>query len=237
MHRSNRHSAQRQSRQQLQLPWVLDWPALELLLVPSVLRCGEIHEAVHDTRIWMSSGNTSSSLHFDTHENLMLQVEGSKRIVFWPPSQSHLTYMDSHNRFGLSPVNPDRVDLDRFPLFASMRHGMVAHLHKGDALFTSAEAERGLEEVRQAFIQGGAAESFSAELYDGPHKFDLPMQASAFAFLDRWLRPAGPSGDELSRLRSALAEHGAAERTRLLRVRDELEARRAEVQAQLDLLS
>ena len=103
--------------------------------MPSVLRCGEIHEAVHDTRIWMSSGNTSSSLHFDTHENLMLQVEGSKRIVFWPPSQSHLTYMDSHNRFGLSPVNPDRVDLDRFPLFASMRHGMVAHLHKGDALF------------------------------------------------------------------------------------------------------
>jgi hypothetical protein len=102
--------------------------------MPSVLRCGEIHESVHETRLWMSSGNTSSSLHFDTHENLMLQVEGSKTIVFWPPGESHLTYMDYHNRFGLSPVNPDHVDLDRFPLFAAMRGGMVAHLHKGDGL-------------------------------------------------------------------------------------------------------
>ena len=102
--------------------------------IPEVLRCAEIHESIHDTRLWMSSGGTSSSLHFDTHENLMLQVEGSKTVVFWPPSQSHLTYMDYHNRFGLSPVNPDYVDLDRFPMFAALRGGMVAHLHKGDGL-------------------------------------------------------------------------------------------------------
>ena len=44
------------------------------LSIPSVLRCSELHEAIHDTRLWMSGGNTSSSLHFDTHENLMLQV-------------------------------------------------------------------------------------------------------------------------------------------------------------------
>ena len=102
--------------------------------LPSVLRCAELHESVHDTRMWMSSGNTSSSLHFDTHENLMLQVVGSKTLYFWPPASSHLTYMDYHNRFGLSPVNPDRVDLERFPLFAHLKGGRVAHLHAGDAL-------------------------------------------------------------------------------------------------------
>jgi len=102
--------------------------------LPSVLRCSEVHESVHDTRLWMSSGNTSSSLHFDTHENLMLQVVGTKSVYFWPPSESHLTYMDYHNRFGLSPVNPDRVDLERFPLFAQLKRGKVAHLRAGDAL-------------------------------------------------------------------------------------------------------
>jgi len=104
------------------------------MVMPEVLRCAEIHESVHDTRLWMSSGDTSSSLHFDTHENLMMQVVGTKSVYFWPPAASHLNYMDYHNRFGLSPVNPDRVDLERFPLFAHMRGGQVATLHAGDAL-------------------------------------------------------------------------------------------------------
>jgi len=102
--------------------------------MPSVLRCPEIHDAVHDTRLWMSSGNTSSSLHFDTHENLMLQVFGTKSVYFWPPSESHKLYMDYHDRFGLSPVHPDRVDVDKWPMFAQLEGGMVAHLHAGDAL-------------------------------------------------------------------------------------------------------
>ena len=42
--------------------------------------------------------------------------------------------MDYHNRFGLSPVNPDHVDLEKWPMFARLKGGMVAHLHVGDAL-------------------------------------------------------------------------------------------------------
>jgi lysine-specific demethylase 8 len=102
--------------------------------MPSVLQCPEIHESVHETRLWMSSGNSSSSLHFDTHENLMLQVFGTKSVYMFPPSQSHKTYMDYHDRYGLSPVHPERVDLDKWPMFAQLEGGMVAHLHGGDAL-------------------------------------------------------------------------------------------------------
>jgi hypothetical protein len=57
--------------------------------LPSVLRCSEVHESVHDTRLWMSSGSTSSSLHFDTHENLMLQAR-----------EPHGTAADSNKRRG-----------------------------------------------------------------------------------------------------------------------------------------
>lgn len=116
----------------------LSEPGVQLgrhLQMPEVLRCAEIHEAVHHTRLWMSSGGTSSSLHFDTHENLMLQIDGTKTVTLWPPSQSHLTYMDYHDRYGLSPVHPDRVDLDKWPLFAALKGGVVATLHAGDALF------------------------------------------------------------------------------------------------------
>jgi hypothetical protein len=103
--------------------------------MPPVLRCPELHESIHNTRLWMSSGETRSSLHFDTHENLMLQLDGTKSVYFWPPSESHLLYMDYHDRFGLSPVHPEKVDLEQWPLFGSLRGGLHAKLQKGDALF------------------------------------------------------------------------------------------------------
>ena len=103
--------------------------------MPAVLQCPEMHESVHETRLWMSSGNTTSSLHFDTHDNLLLQVFGTKSVYLFPPSQSHKTYMDYHDRYGLSPVHPERVDLDKWPMFAQLEGGMVAHLRGGDALF------------------------------------------------------------------------------------------------------
>ena len=81
--------------------------------LPSVLGCSEVAESVHNTRLWMSSGGTSSSLHFDTHENLMLAIDGTKTVHFWPADQAHHLYMDYHDRFGLSPVHPDRVDLEK----------------------------------------------------------------------------------------------------------------------------
>ena len=63
------------------------------------------------------------------------QVFGTKSIYFFPPSQSHKMYMDYHVRYGESPVNPERVDLDKWPMFAQLEGGMVAHLRGGDALF------------------------------------------------------------------------------------------------------
>ena len=43
-------------------------------------------------------------------------------------------YMDHHDKFGLSPINVDRVDLDRFPDFSTGRM-YHARLEAGDALY------------------------------------------------------------------------------------------------------
>ena len=47
------------------------------------------------------------------------------------------------------------------------------------------EADTILAEV---FKKAGAAEKYRGTFYPGPHKFDLPMQAEAFDWFDRWLK-------------------------------------------------
>jgi len=104
------------------------------LSLPELLRCEEIYSSVYEARLWMSGGNTTSSLHFDTHDNLMLQLDGSKDVFLWHPNETHKFYSDFHNKYGLSPISADRVDLDRYPEFArAATHHM--HVRPGDAFY------------------------------------------------------------------------------------------------------
>ena len=64
----------------------------------------------------------------------LLQIDGEKTILLWPPSESKNFYMDYHDRWGLSPLHVDRVDLSVFPLFAHTQNGVVAHVKKGDVV-------------------------------------------------------------------------------------------------------
>jgi hypothetical protein len=57
-----------------------------------------------------------------------------------------------------------------------------------DGLFTPRgqhDADRILGEV---YKKAGAADRYKCSFHAGPHKFDLPMQAEAFAWFDRWLK-------------------------------------------------
>lgn len=115
----------------------LSEPGVDLLRdlrIPEALRCRELRDTIREARLWMSGGNTTSSLHFDTHDNLMLQLDGTKEVLLFHPSQSHHFYSDFHNKFGLSPVSADRVDLDRFPDFANAAAYRTV-LRKGDSLY------------------------------------------------------------------------------------------------------
>ena len=106
----------------------------ERLAVPEVLRCAELYHALYDARLWMSLGNTTSSMHFDTHENLLLQLSGEKEVLLWHPDESANFYLDHHEKFGLSPINVDRVDLERFPSVANATT-YIANLSAGDAVY------------------------------------------------------------------------------------------------------
>jgi len=49
-----------------------------------------------DTFLWVNFGNATSNLHYDTEDNLIMQVQGTKKITLFPPSE----------RDNLYPYNP-----------------------------------------------------------------------------------------------------------------------------------
>ena len=56
-----------------------------------------------------------------------------------------------------------------------------------DPLFTLEEARRAQAILAAGYAKAGAPEAFAMSFYDGPHKFDVPMQQEAFAWLARGL--------------------------------------------------
>jgi dienelactone hydrolase len=57
-----------------------------------------------------------------------------------------------------------------------------------DGLFTIDEMRRADRMLGEVFGKAGAADRYKCVFYPGPHKFDRPMQAEAFAWFDRWLK-------------------------------------------------
>ena len=103
----------------------------------NIFKCPEMQKSITEKRLWMSAGNTTSSLHFDTHDVINLQMYGTKEWFLYEPKIAHHTYMDHHTRYGLSPINTDRVDLRRFPRFGEVVPKRV-EMNPGDILFVPA---------------------------------------------------------------------------------------------------
>ena len=59
-----------------------------------------------------------------------------------------------------------------------------------DRLFTLSEMRRADAMLRTIYDSAGGSDHYRCSYYPGPHKFDLAMQAEAFAWFDRWLGTA-----------------------------------------------
>jgi dienelactone hydrolase len=57
-----------------------------------------------------------------------------------------------------------------------------------DPLFTIGEMQRADAILREVFAKASASDRYRCTFYPGPHKFDRPMQAEAFAWFDQWLK-------------------------------------------------
>ncbi len=57
----------------------------------------------------------------------------------------------------------------------------------GDALYTVAAMKASDRRLKDHYRWAGAAGNYRGEFYPDPHKFDLPMQTAAFAWLQEQL--------------------------------------------------
>jgi dienelactone hydrolase len=57
-----------------------------------------------------------------------------------------------------------------------------------DQLFSPGAMHEADKTLAEVFKKAGAADRYRGTFYPGPHKFDLPMQAEAFDWFDRWLK-------------------------------------------------
>jgi dienelactone hydrolase len=56
-----------------------------------------------------------------------------------------------------------------------------------DALFTVPEMQRADQMLTEVYAKTGGPDRYRTSFYEGGHKFDLAMQAEAFAWFDKWL--------------------------------------------------
>jgi lysine-specific demethylase 8 len=88
---------------------------------------------------WMGGAHATSPLHYDAHDNALVQVSGSKRFRLFAPDQSGLLY--PHRGLGqehLSRVDLTHLDLDHYPLVAEAR-GVECVLTAAETLFLPAK--------------------------------------------------------------------------------------------------
>lgn len=85
---------------------------------------------------------------------------------------------------------PGLAGLMDFPDILAMRTPLPALVlaTDEDPLFTGTETTAAAATLQGAYKKSGVSDAFRFSLHKGPHKFDGPMQAEAFAWFDRWLK-------------------------------------------------
>ena len=93
----------------------------------------------------------------------------------------------THTWMTYVPLLPKYLD---FPEIAALRapSPLMMLTSNEDPLFTLSEVQRADAMMKDVFTRAGAPERYRAKYYPGGHKFDLEMQADAFAWFDEHLK-------------------------------------------------
>lgn len=85
--------------------------------------------------LWVSSEGSVTPLHYDTKNNLLAQMHGTKRVTLFPSSEGARMYPQEFTGTNLlSGVDPDEPDRARFPNFPSER-ALRLTLKPGETLY------------------------------------------------------------------------------------------------------
>ena len=89
--------------------------------VPYCLQCEELSSKIASIHLLYSSGETSYVLHQDGYENLLTVLSGTKVLLVTNSSYSSRLHSDEFLTVpGLSPIDPEKVDLKKYPRIAGV---------------------------------------------------------------------------------------------------------------------
>lgn len=99
--------------------------------LPLMLQCEEHYKSFESMHLLFSNGNTSSPLHHDGYENFLSVFSGIKVLYVIEPKYGKELYVEFVKDFpGLSPINPERLDFVKYPLFKGVPFHKVSWLTK-----------------------------------------------------------------------------------------------------------
>jgi mannose-6-phosphate isomerase-like protein (cupin superfamily) len=114
---------------------ITDTDLFDDLALPSPLACNYFAERVVTANLLWAHGNTSSYLHHDGSDNFLIVLSGSRDALVAAPNASAALYADDFIvASGLSPIDPDAINLTSHPRVAEVEwhHG---ELRAGDILY------------------------------------------------------------------------------------------------------
>ncbi len=111
-------------------------------------------------------------------------------VVGWMSSYGAML-QNKLTSIGFMKVVPGLYKYMDLPDVASMNvpGGLMAIQGTKDGLFTLEGIHGAYDKIAAVYKKAGFPERFQGLTYDGPHEFNARMQAKAFAWLDRWLKP------------------------------------------------
>ena len=86
------------------------------------------------------------------------------------------------------PLLPGELD---FPEILGLRAPLASLVLNDidDDLYTMPEMQRSEQILAEVYTKAGFEDRFKCSFHPGPHKFDKNMQAEAFDWFDKWLKP------------------------------------------------
>ncbi|XP_071958879.1 jmjC domain-containing protein E-like [Antedon mediterranea] len=100
-----------------------DWYAVTVLpdemrsyvKVPQCLLCGSFKKLIQESNFWMSSGGTSSVLHYDADHNIHCLLDGRKDFIFIHPKYSK--FLEIANKSPDSGSGYSQIDVEMINMF------------------------------------------------------------------------------------------------------------------------
>lgn len=92
----------------------------------------------------------------------------------------------THTWMTYTPLLPKYIN---FPEILGLRVPLptLVQNNNQDELYTLPEMKKADQILGEVYKKAGASDKYQAKFYDGEHKFDVQMQADAFAWFDKWL--------------------------------------------------